>query len=137
MARPRKTLTEKLSDKINVATSPTQKRAAEVAAKSHDISLSCLMNLALVQYLDPEGRIKNRRSYRRAEVVDALGRSATALENLAQIAGCIGPEHGALEVSAGLLRVERLLVAVVQGAGAADGQPDEEEDASAFAGDPE
>lgn len=101
------------------------------------MSLSCLVNQALVQFLDPEGRIKNRRLFRRNEVVDALGRSATALEDLVQIAGCIGLENGALEVSAGLLRVERLLAAVFQGAGADNGQPDEEEDASAFAGDPE
>lgn len=130
-------MTEKLSDKINVATTPTRKRAAEEAAKSQDISLSCLMNNALVQHLDPAGRIINRRSYRRAEVVEALGRSAVALESLARVARSIGSERGALEVSAGLLRVERLLAAVAQGAGSADRQTGEGEDATAAAGDPE
>ncbi len=131
MARPRKTISDRLTDKINVATTPALKAAAGAAAKAHGISLSCLMTQALTQYLEPEGREKNRRSYRRAEVVDALGRAASGLEGLAGICRGLGPEQGALELSAGLLRVERLLAAVALGAGSAgegtldtDGDPE-------------
>lgn len=129
MARPRKNISDKLTHKINVATTPTTKATAEAVAKALGISLSWLMNLALVQYLDPEGQGKNRRSYRRAEVVDALGRAAFALEGLVQIGRGLDPQEGALEVSAGLLRVERLLAAVAMGAARAHGNaPDAEGD---------
>lgn len=59
---------------------------------------------------------KNRRSFRRAEVVDALGRAAVALEDIVLIGRGIGPQEGAVEMIAGLLRVERLLGAVAMGA---------------------
>jgi hypothetical protein len=130
MARPRKTNSDKLTDKINVATTPATKARAEAAAKELDLSLSALMNLALVQYLDPEKHGKNRRSYRRAEVVDSLGRAAVAMEDIVLIGRGIGPQERAVELFAGLLRVERLLAAVAMGAGRVD------EDAPDLDGDP-
>ena len=136
MARPRKTLTDKLTDRINVATTTEVKRTAEAAAKAHGISLSCLMNQALVQWLHPEGRIKQRRSYRRAEVVDALVRSASALEGLAQLVRTAGPEHGDLDLCVGLLKVERLLASVTQGPGQVKDDQVTEEGVTA-SGDPE
>jgi hypothetical protein len=129
MARPRKTLTDRLTDKINVATTSALKATAEAAAKAFGISLSCLMTQALVQFLDQEGHGKTRRSYRRGEVVDALTRVALALESLVQVVRGLSPEQGALELSVGLLRVERLLAEVARGAsGPRDPTPDTDGD---------
>ena len=122
MARPRKTLTDKLTDKINVATTAALKASAEAAAKERGISLSRLMTQALEQHLEPEGKGKTHRTYRRAEVVVALGRAALALETLAQIARGMRREKDALELSVRLLSVERSLSEVARG-GSAKGDP--------------
>lgn len=131
MARPRKNISDKLTEKINVATTPALKTTAEAAARAQGISVSCLMTQALVQHLETEGRGKTRRSYRRAEVVDSLGRAAVALDEIVLISRGIGPQEGALELFASLLRVERLLAAVAMGASSLG------EDALDVDGDPE
>lgn len=138
MARPRKALTDKLTTKINFATTVMLKDAAEVAAKASGVSLSSLVNSALDQYIHPEGRLKVQRSYRRGDVVDALRKSSIALEELSLATKVSGAGFGCLEVQLHLLRIERMLLAAAQGrtAAAADAvRPSEV--AIDFAGDQE
>lgn len=112
MARPRKALTDKLTTKINFATTVMLKDAAEVVAKASGVSLSSLVNSALGQYIQPEGRLKVQRSFRRGEVVDALRKSAIALEELSLGVRDSGAGLGRLELQLSLLKIERLLLAV-------------------------
>ena len=138
MARPRKALTDKLTTKINFATTVMLKDAAEAAAKDRGVSLSSFVNSALGQYIHPEERLKVQRSYRRAEVLDALRKSSIALEALSLAPRAYGAGFGRLEVQLHLLRIERMLLAAAQGRTAAAADADRPSEVEIdFAGDQE